>query len=549
MNDRGPRQPVFPPDADPATRRAAEDVKAVNPPVQSPAPNPPRNAGGLDLEDPQVRAELARRLEQQRLRRQQEEQLASELRALRQGSSHLDGSRNTEQPTDADRLAAGRLPPPSQPPHIVEPQRLPRQPQPQSLSHQARSERYEAPPQIDEQAVDEPIEQTPSAQAMTERPSTELDREAEPETKRGLGRFLLRTFLLLIVPLVAILAAIWFYVHGGRYVVTENAYLKSNIIAVSADLSGRVTNVSVSDNENVEAGRLLFTIDAQKYELEIAEAEADLGVIARDVESLRGAYREALMENRQAKKRIEHAEREFVRQETLRAKQIGTGQDYDRASSDLEIAQSEGRIYREKVARALADLGGASDAPAEEHPRYIRALAARAVAEDSLKRTEVRAPAAGVVTNMRLQPGEWVDNGTPVFSIIDSKNLWIEANLKETQLTNIKEGQAVSFVVDAYPDHDFVARVDRIAPATGSEFALLPPQNATGNWVKVVQRIPLTLEIVADDSAPVLRAGMTAKVKIDSEKERDLPVWLRKLDQQWKIPQSIRGFLGLDRYQ
>jgi len=548
MNDRGPRQPVFPPDSDAATRRAADDVEAVSPPAASTASSTPRSAGGLDLEDPKVRAELARRLEQQRLRRQKEEQLARELRALRQGSTDLDGDRHTGQPTDADRLVAGRMPPPSQPPHIVKPQQLPRQPQPQGLSHQARSERYDRP-------VDEPAEQTAEqeqsapTQAMTERPSAELEQAGKAETKRGFGRFLLRTFLLLIVPVVAILAAIWFYVHGGRYVVTENAYLKSNIIAVSADLSGRVTDVSVSDNESVEAGRLLFTIDAQKYQLEIAEAEADLGVIARDVESLRGAYREALMENRQAKKRIEHAEREFLRQETLRAKQIGTGQDYDRASSDLEIAQSEGRIYREKVARALADLGGASDAPAEEHPRYIRALAARAVAEDSLKRTEVRAPAAGVVTNMRLQPGEWVDNGTPVFSIIDSNNLWIEANLKETQLTNIKEGQAVSFVVDAYPDHDFEARVDRIAPATGSEFALLPPQNATGNWVKVVQRIPLTLEIVADDSAPVLRAGMTAKVKIDSEKERDLPVWLRKLDQQWEIPQLVRGFLGLDRYQ
>jgi len=146
---------------------------------------------------------------------------------------------------------------------------------------------------------------------------------------------------------------------------------------------------------------------------------------------------------------------------------------------------------------------------------------------------------------MKLQPGEWVNDGQPVFSLLQSDTLWVEANLKETQLTHITENQEVTFVVDAYPDYDFNARVQHIAPATGAEFSLLPPQNATGNWVKVVQRVPVTLEIVPDANAPTLRAGMTASVSIDTKRNRDLPGVVQELARSMNLPDPVLEFLGL----
>ncbi len=383
----------------------------------------------------------------------------------------------------------------------------------------------------------------------TESPKGEIAvaSEEEAKPKRKIGRTLTRFVLLLVIPLIAIAAGVWFYVHGGRYIKTENAYVKTNIIAVSADIEGRVVEVMARDNEPVASGAVLFRLDDAPYRLAVTEAEAEMQVVESDVESIRANYREALNEEREHQSRIKFLEREHQRQKRLRDRGIGTEQAYDRARTELEIARDQIDVIRERSARVLATLGGKADMPAQEHPKYARSIAAREVAMDRLKRTIVRAPTAGIVSNMKLQPGEWVNDGQPVFSLLQSDSLWIEANLKETQLTHITENQEVSFVVDAYPDYNFKARVAHIAPATGAEFSLLPPQNATGNWVKVVQRVPVTLEIVPDEQSPTLRAGMTATVSIDTKRNRDLPGVVQEFARGLNLPESVLQYLGMGR--
>jgi membrane fusion protein (multidrug efflux system) len=170
----------------------------------------------------------------------------------------------------------------------------------------------------------------------------------------------------------------------------------------------------------------------------------------------------------------------------------------------------------------LAKLGGDPARRFEEHPDFMMAETELSMAEMNLSYTEVRAPIDGIVTRLKLEAGEWVESGEPAFGLIAVDRVWIEANLKETQLTHVEVGQNVTVELDAYPDQVWIAKVGSISPATGAEFSVLPPQNASGNWVKVVQRLPVRIEIQQEESQPKLRAGMTATVSIDTLHKRDL---------------------------
>ena len=193
---------------------------------------------------------------------------------------------------------------------------------------------------------------------------------------------------------------------------------------------------------------------------------------------------------------------------------------HDEAQNNLETAKKRLSALRERTSRALAALDGKPDTPAERHPRYQQALAMRDTAQLDLERTRVSAPAPGVISNLKLRPGEFVEHGASKFSLVDDGPPWIEANYKETQLTDMREGQPVSFTADAYPGVTWKARVTTIGAATGAEFAVLPPQNATGNWVKVVQRIPVRIAIEEVSGRPPLRAGMTVNVSVDTGREK-----------------------------
>jgi membrane fusion protein (multidrug efflux system) len=332
-----------------------------------------------------------------------------------------------------------------------------------------------------------------------------------------------RLLLLVGVPALAAAAALLLWLQGGRFEETENAYVKAHMIAVSADVSGRVVEVGVRDNEPVAAGALLFRIDPAPFELAVARAEAEMAVARTNVEGLRAEHRVALADAAEAEERIAFLARQLERHEKLKQSGIGVEATYDEARHNLEAARRRLEAARQRAARVVTALGGDAALPAHAHPSFLAARAARDAGRDELARVRVVAPAAGIVSNMRLQAGERVERGVPVFSIIESRPMWIEANFKETQLTHMREGQDVTIVADAYPDTTFRGRVSTIAPATKAEFAILPAQNSSGNWVKVVQRVPvlITLDAVPDGRTP-LRAGMTVTARVDTGHVRRL---------------------------
>jgi membrane fusion protein (multidrug efflux system) len=353
-------------------------------------------------------------------------------------------------------------------------------------------------------------------------------------------RLLLRFVLLVAVPLVVVAVSLVLYAHGGRHMETDNAYVKANIIVVSADVAGPVVEVGVRDHQQVTAGTLLFRIDPAQYQLEVERAEAQMAVVRTEVDSLRAEYRVAMAEAKEAEARIGFLRRQVKRQEQLKARGMTREEQYDEARLNLEAARQRLDAVRERAGRVVASLGGALDRPVEEHPRFLQAQAARDTARLDLARTRVVAPSPGIVSNMKLQAGEYVAKGVPVFTLVENEPLWIEANFKETQLTYMREGQSATIVADAYPDHEWRAKVRTIAPATGAEFAVLPPQNATGNWVKIVQRVPVQLGIVHDRRDPPLRAGMTVTVRVDTDRERGLPDIVQRLLDNGAVPGFVR---------
>ena len=348
-----------------------------------------------------------------------------------------------------------------------------------------------------------------------------------PRVARRIGRFALRTVLLVLVPLAAAAIGIYIYAESGRHVTTENAYIKSNVIAISSDVSGRVEWVGVEDSTLVRKGQILFRLDQQPFKIALERSEAELDLVRTQVEHLRTDYHEAIAQVAAEDERVKFLTRQLSRHKKLMDRKLGSEQAYDMAAHDLSLSKRQVRVLRQRVQRALQSVGGNPDIEVEVHARFLRARAERDQAAIALADTSIEAPVDGIVSNMKLQAGEYVEEGHAVFTIIENGKVWVEANLKETQLTHVLEGQSASITVDAYPGVEWPATVDAIAPATGAEFSVLPPQNATGNWVKVVQRIPVLLDVEQPPKGNPLRAGMTVTVAIDTERERTMPASFR----------------------
>ena len=358
---------------------------------------------------------------------------------------------------------------------------------------------------------------------------------------------LLRVTLLVVVPVAAVLGGLYLYARGGQQVETENAYVKQHNLAVSAEVSGRVIEVPIHDDQPVEVGTLLFRLDATPFEITVARARAQMDVVRTDVQSLRVEYRATLLDASSAEERIAFLAKQLERQELLKEKGMSRADVYDEAKHNLEEARSRLKNIHESTNRVLAGLLGDPQLPAERHPRFVEAKAAYDAATVDLAHTVVKAPAAGVVTNMKLQVGEHVEKGSAIFSIIQSGPVWVEANFKETQLTYMRPGQRAIVVADAYPDIEWQAKVLAISAATGAEFAVLPPQNATGNWVKVVQRLPVQLEVEQPPGQQQLRAGMTVTVTVDTGRERGLPRPVRRLVDKGWLPSFLEPRTALAR--
>ena len=360
----------------------------------------------------------------------------------------------------------------------------------------------------------------PVTHQASEQKSEAADADTPPATK---SRRLSKTAIIAISalgPLLAIAFGMHLYLGGGRFISTDNAFVKSDKIAVSADISGRVSEVLVKANQIVKPGSVLFKLDPEPFSIAVEQARGTLLAARHEGQAQRSLYLQRLASVNQAKADIQFFERRFNRQDKLKRKSITSQSTLDTADQELQRARAQIAILEQDMAQALARLSGDIDTPIDKLPGVLTARAALNKAELDLKRTEIRASVDGIITNFDLQKGEYVEEGTTVFSIVGTRDVWIQANFRETDLTYMRPGQSATIRIDAYPNDKRKAQIASIDPATGAEFALLPPQNATGNWVKVVQRLPVRLRLQDDRENKPLRAGMSVIVSVDTKHER-----------------------------
>ena len=339
----------------------------------------------------------------------------------------------------------------------------------------------------------------------------------------------MRAFLMLVVPALVIVIAAYVYLSGGRYVNTENAYVKSNIIQISTNIDGLITGVFVNENQNVATGDRLFSVDVRLFEKQIAVAQANVAAAVQSVVALRSRYQEGQTATTAAQERVQYLRSELDRQREILTKGLGTQSALDSIEHDVKAAERRLAIQRQTNRTVLAELGGNPKMPTEQHPLYLRAVAEKELAMLKLSYTSVRSPVTGTVTNVALKTGEYVEAGDLLLAIVDGSSRWVEVNLKEVDLEHVQVGQAATVVLDSLPDVEWAATVASIAPVTGAEFSILPPQNATGNWVKVVQRVPVRLELTDQSGLERFRAGLTATVSIDTEQTRDLGLLVNRV--------------------
>jgi membrane fusion protein (multidrug efflux system) len=335
----------------------------------------------------------------------------------------------------------------------------------------------------------------------------------------GLARRL-RWPLMIGGPALILAIVAWFVITGSRYQSTDDAYVQAPRTPVSASVNGRVVEVDVKENQHVQAGQLLFKLDPQPFATAVEQAEAELAAARLQVASQRAAYGQQLANARAARATVDFSAREAARQKSLFDAGVASRDTYDQSVHAADQARAMGSAADQAAAAALANLGGSVSGPVDAHPTVMQAKAALDRAKLNLSYTVVLAPAAGVVTKVdQLPVGTYVNASQPLFWLVSGQR-WIEANFKENQLARIRIGQQAEIRIDAYPGKVFTAHVASFSPGTGSSFSILPAQNATGNWVKVVQRLPVQL---AFDQAPpemAENAGLSARVKVDTGAKR-----------------------------
>ncbi len=347
--------------------------------------------------------------------------------------------------------------------------------------------------------------------------------------RRRSWRQRLRLPLMLLGPVIVLLAAGWWYLTTGRYISTDDAYVDAARVSISNEVSGRVAEVDVRDNQLVKAGQVLFTIDQRPFRIAVEEAKAQLASVKLQIEAMKATYQQKKADAAATEATLIYQQRELQRQQRLLASGTASQAQYDQSNHAYKIAREQLASKEQDVASTLASLGGDPDIPVDQHPMVQHAQAALDRAELNLSYTVVRAPEAGIVTKVdQLQPGDWVqgvNTGAPptaLFSLVSTKRVWVTANFKETELTHMRPGQTATVEIDTYPDVVFQAKVQSMSPGTGLTFSLLPAENATGNWVKVVQRLPVRLSFDRLDPNHPLAAGLSANVDVDTEFHRPM---------------------------
>ena len=323
------------------------------------------------------------------------------------------------------------------------------------------------------------------------------------------------------LPFLAVALALFFWLSSGRYVTTDNAYVKGDRVYLATEIAGPIVEVAVKENQHVSRGQLIYKLDDTPYRLALAKIESDIEIQRAEIRGLRAQWRTKREDIKAAQSQLVYAQADYERQKDLAERKYAPAQKLEESRMSSEVARQRIASLEEDLTRIEAALAGDPKIKVDDHPRVKQMLAARDEALLNLRRTSIEAPMNGLVSKV-LVPGSYAVMGVPSVAVVADSDLWIEANFKETELTNVRVGQPVTILVDTYPDLKCSGKVTSLSSSTGAEFAVLPPQNATGNWVKVVQRIPLRTSVVCQEGGPALRVGMSTTLEIDTGHSRSI---------------------------
>ena len=342
-------------------------------------------------------------------------------------------------------------------------------------------------------------------------------------------RLLWRRVLMAGGVLVVAVGGLAFWLTGGRYVSTDDAYIEANKLLVSSDVSGTVAEVDVKEGQAVHAGDVLFRLDPKQFQIALDQAQSHMAETALTMQSMDLDYRRMLSDIEAQRAQVQLAQTTYDRQAAL-LKIGGTAQqNVEQANAALRTAQAQSGALERQAEVQLAKLGGRVGLPLASHPEYLQAKATRDEAQRQLEHTVVKAPFDGIVTQVSaLQPGAMIVSSMAAFmptsavALVGDSTKWVQANLKETDLTYVHSGQPVTITIDTFPGRSWRGTLFSIAPATGAQFSVLPSQNSSGNWVKVVQRLPVRITFEPSEDTSMVRAGMSANVEIDTSHKRRL---------------------------
>ncbi|HUC50507.1 MAG TPA: HlyD family secretion protein [Xanthobacteraceae bacterium] len=324
---------------------------------------------------------------------------------------------------------------------------------------------------------------------------------------------------------VALIAGGYFYFTGGKIMSTDDAYVDADKVAISTDVAGLVQDVDVTDNQHVTQGQVLYRLDPRQFQIALDNAKANLAQTALSIDAMKQDYKHMLSDAAAQQAQVDLDQTNYNRENMLLHSGTVSQAVFDQAQYTLLNDKNKLESLRHQAATQLARLGGDADIATAQHPQYLQAQAQVDEAQRELDHTVVKAPFAGTVTSVpSIAPGKYLAASTTAFYLVDTDHLWIDANPKETELTYVRPGQPVTVTVDTYPGAVWHGAVQSISPAAAQEFSLLPAQNTSGNWVKVVQRVPMRVRVDAgDQKLPPLRAGMSVEVNVDTGHARGLP--------------------------
>ena len=367
----------------------------------------------------------------------------------------------------------------------------------------------------------------PDQKGNPPKPRTKIAAEPRRRLMAGMRRYR-RVLLLVVLPLVALIAGLTFYLNGGRYVTTDDAYVGAQKVLITPDISGKIISVAVKEGQSVATGDIMFQIDPMPFQLALAQARAKLDDAKTSHDNLVANVKLYSQTIDIINSGIAIKQRDVERKSALVKSSAGSQLDLDNSATALVTAQAQSQLVKQQNSTALNQLLGNPELPLEQFPTYIQAKAALDDAQRNLDLTTVRAPMPGIATQVdQIQLGRFVMAGAPVFSVIDTSKPWVDANPKESDFTYVAVGQPVTIDVDAFPNHVFKGTIGSLSPGTGAQFAILPPQNATGNFVKVVQRVPVRIYFDSQDKyVQKLKAGMSAYTSIDTGHRRSLAALL-----------------------